>query len=221
MSNTVAAQPGDRVLILTSELQEDPNVYLLEEIKRSVAFLKSEDTGCQVKAHKSRIRQVLQEDDMNDNNVNEVENESTAVVNETEGDTPEEPKTVLVDEEQPKKAKRTRAPKPDPVKVDFEQAPFAGHEIWTKGGCKFDFDKISVAAHCIILDDGYQTFNTYNGTLGKKGQLPEDGSLPGVFYNFTEKMTAEKKREQLGKKGYARLNEAEPDEPDESDKPEE
>ena len=147
---------------------------------------------------------------MSDDNVNE-----TAVIDQTnqnQDQTAEAPtavaetETVVVDEETPKaeKPKRKRKPKVEPVTVNFDQAPFAGQEIWTKGDCKFDFDQISVAAHCVILQDGYQTFNTYNGTLGKKGQLPEDGSLPGVFYSFTEKLTAEKKREQLTKKGYTR-----------------
>jgi len=190
MSNSIVIQ-GDKVRILTSELADDPNIYTVDDLKRQVVYLTCQDTDRQVKVHKSRIREIVTKE-------SEMSETESSVVTETETETHE----AAAPEPKPEKPKRVRKVKEEPVPVDFDTPPFEDLEIWTKGDCEFDVATVNVEAHCVIMDEGYQTFNTYNSTLGKKGKLPEDGSLPGVFYEFNDKMSPDKKREALSKKGY-------------------
>lgn len=192
MSKNVIVNPGDEVKIFTSELNEDPNQYIVDDIKRSVVCLTCKETGREIKVHKTRIKNICgEENEMSDETV------TTTLESDTDNLQPE------TQTETQDKTRKPSKPKAEPVKVDFDKPPFENKEIWTKS-CNFDFDSVQVEAHCVILDDGYQIFNTYNGALGKKNWAQLDEStLPGVFYSFTEKMTADKKRENLQKKGYS------------------
>jgi hypothetical protein len=189
---SVTAVPGNRVLILTGEQKKDDLVYKVDSIKRSIAFLICEKTGLPMKVHRSRIRKVLdiKEETMSGTTVDEsVETDSTRIVTralESEGET----KTP--------KAKKSQ----ESIPVDFNSLRSEGFEIWTKENLNFDVDGITVRAHCLIAkenDEGerasYEVFNTYNGSLGKKGTR-------GQTYHFSEKNTLEKKRKTLDKKGY-------------------
>ena len=186
-----APAPGDRVLLTTSEGKEDSLVYELGSIKRAIAFITCESTGKSMKVHKSRIRKVLEhkEETMNGTITEEIA-ETTTSANivtralESDGET----------KAKPIRAKKSQEPPPT---VDFTTFMDEGFEIWTKEGLKFDVDDIDVRAHCLITPekDAYEVFNTYNGSLGKKGTR-------GQTYHFSEKNTIEKKRKALEKKGY-------------------
>lgn len=185
-----APVPGDQVLLTTSEGNEDPLVYELQEIKRAIAYINCEKTGKSMKVHKSRIRKVLdhKEETMTGTATEEFADTSTNIVT-----------RALESEDKPATAKPARAKKSQepPPMVDFTSLMDEGFEIWTKDGLKFDVDEIDVRAHCLIATDKitYEVFNTYNGSLGKKG-------THGQTYHFSEKNTLEKKRKALGKKGY-------------------
>lgn len=186
-----APVPGDRVLLTTSEGNEDPLVYKLDSIKRAIAYIECEKTGKLMKVHKSRIRKVLihKEENMSGTTVEETAETSANIV--TRALESEEITTTT----KPARAKKSQEPPPS---VDFGSLTGEGYEIWTKEGLKFDVGDINVSAHCLIAPDkaAYEVFNTYNGSLGKKGTR-------GQTYHFSEKNTIEKKRKALEKKGYA------------------
>lgn len=184
-----APVPGDRVLLTTSEGKEDTLIYELDSIKRAIAYIKCEKTGKSMKVHKSRIRKVLEhkEENMTGTVTEEIAETTTSaniVTRALESET----------EAKPARAKKSQEP---PPAVDFTTLINEGFEIWTKEGLKFDVDDIDVRAHCLIAPDkaAYEVFNTYNGSLGKKGTR-------GQTYHFSEKNTIEKKRKALEKKGY-------------------
>ena len=127
-------------------------------------------------------------------------NNETAVVDETVIETPE-----FVGTDTPSvTTKPKKTPKAPPAKIDFDEIVNDGFEVWSKGGLSLGDDPkvsaINVAAHCVIdeegtIDRGYEVFNSYNGTRGAKGK-------GGKRYSFSEKMTVERKRKLLEKKGY-------------------
>lgn len=182
-------KPGNLVKILTPELADDPNEYQIDNVVRSVAFLTCKSTGCQVKVHKTRIKQVLnQTGETRENNMTTSTTEDQTVTTVIENGTPP--------------TKREKSAKQS-VPVNFEESPFTGLEVWQKKGCGFNVSAMEVVANCVFLPSsaGFVNFNTYNGSLGRGVSLPEDNRLPGSFHQFGS-VTPEKKREQLAKKGY-------------------
>lgn len=70
----------------------------------------------------------------------------------------------------------------EPVQVDFESlAKLEDCELWTKSNVRFDHSTVDVKAHVLLYTGDSPRklcFNTYNGTLGKRGKpLPIDGFL--------------------------------------------
>jgi len=187
---TITAEPGNRVKILTSDRRPDENIYVVEQIKRSVAFLTCEDTGRQIKVHKTRISEVLMKEE-------EMSNVTATVDSEVE--------TLEAVKAKPK-TKRARTSKELPKPLDFDELLDQDMEIWTRTGLNFDVPGMKVAAHCIIDPNGssFRTFNTYNGSIGRSGKLPD-------WKPFTEKNTLEKKRANLEKKGYVLHTDLDPE----------
>ncbi|MHA1839871.1 MAG: hypothetical protein ACTSYO_07970 [Candidatus Ranarchaeia archaeon] len=185
---------GEEVQILTSGGEIDPNPYKVEFVKGTLVGLTNQETNAQIKIHNSRIDQVIIK--------KEIEmNTDTAVIDDVVVESPEFTAGDTV-AETPVKAKREKKSPPQPI--DFDQMVEDGLEVWSKFGLTLGDDPkvqgIEVGAHCVIEpenaeDRGYTIFNSYNGTRGKKGKQ-------GKHYSFSEKMTAEKKRRQLEKKGY-------------------
>lgn len=191
----------DEVQILTSGGVVDPNNYRVDYTKKDLVGLVCNATGCPIKVHNSRIHKILEEE-------NQMSETATATIETTEGVTLEEAK-----------APRVRKAKTSPTPVDFDALVNSGLEVWNKFGMNLGKDAkvqgIDVGAHCVIgtfineepklvgeIDpgaefEGYEIFNTYNGTLGKKGKQA------GRRFAFTDKMTREKKVKQLQKKEYS------------------
>jgi hypothetical protein len=198
-------QKDDEVQILTSGGAVDPNMYRVDFTKKDVVGLVCDATGCPIKVHNSRIHKILKEE-------NQMSDTATATI-----DTTAEGVSL-----EPAKTPRPRKVKTPPTPVDFDALVNAGFEVYNKFGMNLGKDAkvqgIDVAAHCVIgtftnsnsengpkpvtgidIDaqfEGYEIFNTYNGTLGKKGKQA------GRRFAFNEKMTREKKIKQLLKKEY-------------------
>lgn len=221
-SVSALAKDGSRVLIYTSGGKEDPLVYKVDQIKRAIAHLVCEKTGKSLKVHRTRIREILgQEAGMGRNAAVELDDELIEDVGEETDTTIENADTSDSDgggddegggatatataskppkaPKQPKEPKAPKPPKAAPTPVDFSALVAQGHEVWTKENLSFDVESVKVDAHCVISPDqkSYRVFNTYNGSLGKKGAT-------GTDYEFTESMTLDKKRKSLEKKGYVK-----------------
>ena len=184
---------GERVQILTSGGEVDPNTYLVEFAGRGLVGLVCKETGILIKVNNQRIHKIMEK--------KMTENENTAVIDvseiETQEVTMEESSSSSTETSQPK-APASNEP------IDFDQMVQDGFEVWTKNGLNLGEDPkvaaIQVSAHCVIDPEntpnrGYEIFNSYNGTRGKKAK-------PGKRYLFTEKMNFEKKQKTLEKKGY-------------------
>ncbi len=82
-----------------------------------------------------------------------------------------------------KKPQKAAKMKAEPIVVDFEELKKVG-ELWTKSQIKFDDPNTDVKAHVLIIADDKPRklcFNTYNGTLGKKGnKLPLEDFANGT-----------------------------------------
>jgi hypothetical protein len=196
MNATVAG--GEVVQILTSGGEVDPNTYNVKYVKHGLVGLTCKETGITVKVNNQRIHRIIKQQE------NIMNNESTAVIDETTIETPEFAASTAETLVQPEKVKKVKTPKAPPAKIDFDSIVENGFEVWTKTGLTLGDDPkvsaIQVAAHCVIdpegtEDRGYEVFNSYNGTRGAKGK-------GGKRYGFSEKMTVEKKRKTLEKKGY-------------------
>jgi len=184
---------GEEVKILTSGGDVDPNTYNVKFVKHGLVGLACKETGITIKVNNQRIHKVIEENIMNT---------ETAVIDETT--VIETPEFAASTNREQVKVKKVKTPKAPPAKIDFDAIVNDGFEVWTKVGLTLGDDPkvsaISVAAHCVIdpegtEDRGYVVFNSYNGTRGAKGK-------GGKRYGFSEKMTVEKKRKTLGKKGY-------------------
>jgi len=192
----LVANPGEKVQIFTSNRNPDDLVYEVEDVKRGVYHLRCLKTNRMIKAHRSRIRTILHmENNMNatDTVVNDVavdEAETGEMTGIIESD------IILNTKDKPIKVKTNEAP----PQFDFQEFTNQGNEIWVKENLNFDIEGVDVKAICMISEDNasYRTFNIYNGSLGKKGTF-------GQEYNFTDKMTIDKKRKQLQKKGYSQF----------------
>ena len=185
---------GEEVQILTSGGELDPNPYKVDFVKGTLVGLINQETSAQIKIHNSRIDQIIHKKEIG------MSTDTSAVVDDVVVENPEFTADDTV--KTPDKVKREKTP---PQPIDFDQMVEDGLEVWNKFGLTLGDDPkvqgIEVGAHCVIdhedtTNRGYIIFNSYNGTRGKKGKQ-------GKRYDFSEKMTAEKKRRQLEKKGYA------------------
>lgn len=106
-----------------------------------------------------------------------------------------------------KKDKPTR----EPIVIDFENLKKnPDFELWTKKSVQFDHEKIDVQAHVLLFTGDNPRklcFNTYDGTLGKKGRpLPtnefvKDEEVDGKKSWYAVK-DVEKAKAKLTKDGY-------------------
>lgn len=192
----VSAVKDEFVLIYTSNKNHDNLVYQVDSLHRGVYHLKCIDTGKMIKAHKSRIRKVLTEEEAM-NGTGLIEDAEIATEPTTQSNIEE--KALEATDESSQKTPKAKVKKTKTAAVPFDYDKFLndGFEIWVKNGLPFDIDDVEVDAVCLISPDeeSYETFNLYNGSLGKKGSR-------GQTYKFSEKNTIEKKRKQLAKKGY-------------------
>ena len=188
---------GERVKILTSGGDIDPNTYNVQYAKKGLVGLTCKETGITIKVNNQRIHKIINQEKMMNNEGN------TAVIDETVIKTNEFDASTEVTS-QTAKVKTPKTPRPPPAKINFDAMVEDGFEVWTKTGLSLGDDpkvsSIAVASHCVIdpfgtETRGYEVFNSYNGTRGAKGK-------GGKRYSFTEKMTIEKKRKTLDKKGY-------------------
>lgn len=105
-----------------------------------------------------------------------------------EGERPMAEATTTADKKE-KSAKKEKPPavkkeKPtrDPITVNFDELKNnGGFELWTKRSVQFDHEKIDVQAHVLLITGDNPRkfcFNTYDGTLGKKGKpIPVEAFL--------------------------------------------
>lgn len=187
---TAQCAPGNRVRILTSDKEVDPNTYEVMSFDRQLTVLKNLNTDKEIKVHKSRV----------------VHNLDTAQENNTVSDTATNQKT---------KAKR-KAPKR--VKLDIKglaNAFGSGCEHYVKKIETFDHESIDTRAHVLVLPDhrSFVTFNTYDGSLGRKIQEEQinaimeaasnsDVQRPLKSYPLADDAAYTKKVEQIKKDGY-------------------
>lgn len=108
----------------------------------------------------------------------------------------------------PTAAKKDR-PVREPVVVDLKQlANLDDCELWTKTNVRFDHARIDVQAHVLLYTGNHPRklcFNTYNGTLGKKGEpLPADEfvSKSSKDKRWFAVKDLEQARAKLTKEGY-------------------
>lgn len=100
-----------------------------------------------------------------------------------------------------KKTQKAAKMKSEPILVDFDELKKIG-ELWTKSQIKFDDPNTDVRAHVLIITGDAPRklcFNTYNGTLGKKGNtLPLEDFVNGTsvtkatWYNIKNLESARK-----------------------------
>lgn len=185
---------SDRIKITKGDGSVDPVTYKVMGRKMAIIVLEDEETGKPHRVHKSRIHEILEEGTMDtevaNNNVAEPEPQQAA------------PAAAPAKPKKPSKAKK-------PEKVVFKEYIKQGCEVWSKR-CKFpgkdgqDQENIKVESHCIISADktSFRTFNTYNGTLGKKNSKKTHPE--GVSYPLADEAAYEKKAKALKKGGYKR-----------------
>lgn len=92
---------------------------------------------------------------------------------------PQNPESQIAEEQRPMKhnkpaSEKKEKPVREPIVVDFDEiASIPGIQLYTKKSVAFDHAKINVAAHVLIYNGDMARklcFNTYDGTLGKKGK---------------------------------------------------
>ena len=113
----------------------------------------------------------------------------------------------------------TTKPKTAPEKVNLASIATQG-ELWVKGNVEFD-GKTDVQTLCLLFpaQNRYLSFNTYNGTFGKKGKMPPiDEVLAGAEVGYPAK-DVEKLRQKLTNGGYAKFGEVAVDKPAVAAKP--
>jgi len=169
---------GSEVIVSDSDGNRDNEVFTIEALSKSVAELTGNDSG---KAHRVHITRVM-----------------AMVVDGEEIPNPKFQETLKRNEKMSGKATATKkTPNKDvePPKVNFRELQKQG-EIWQKDN-DFDHDEIVSKAVCVISADGesFTVFNTYNGSLGKKG-------AEGQSYPIKDFKSLIRKRKQLEKKGY-------------------
>lgn len=196
----VTVTEGEEVKIRTSGGEIDPNTYKVEFIKRDLVGLTCKETGILIKVNNQRILKIIKQEEKKMNKI-----ESAVIDIETGRLTrPEQETSEIVVEETIETQESPETPTEESTVLNLDQLVQDGFEVWTKNGLSLGTDPkvstINVAAHCVIDPEdtpnrGYEIFNSYNGSRGKKGKV-------GKRYAFTDKMTVEKKRLALEKKGY-------------------
>lgn len=195
---TAQCAPGNRVRIVTSEREIDPNTYRVKEFDRQLAILINLNTSKEIKVHKSRIVQNLDAQESTEVSDSANTNETASSATKT-------------------KAKR-KAPKLVKLDVKALAAAFgAGCEHYIQKVEGFDHPDKDVRAHTLILSDhrSFITFNTYDGTLGRKvteadieriinGAKKGDVEKPLKSYDLADDAAYEKKVELLRKGGYTK-----------------
>ena len=94
-----------------------------------------------------------------------------------------------------------------PAPVDINQLASHG-ELWSKSSVPFD-NKTEVNTYCLIFPNRgrYISFNTYNGTYGKKGIAPPIADMQaGLNVGYEMKNGIEGQREKLVKAGYKKVS---------------
>lgn len=115
-------------------------------------------------------------------------------------------------EKQPTAVKKEK-PTREPIVVNFDELKGKkGFELWTKRSVQFDHERIDVQAHVLLItgDNARKfCFNTYDGTLGKKGKpIPVDAFLKDGEVEGSDKKPwyavkdVEKAKARLIKDGY-------------------
>jgi len=172
---------GSEIVVSDSDGKRDEENYTIEALSKSVVELTGSESG---KAHRVHISRVI-----------------ASVVDGNEIPNPAFQETLRKNEKMSGKAtatpKKKKTPKKDvePAKVNFKELQKQG-EVWQKEN-DFDHADFIAKAVCVILADGqsFLTFNTYNGSLGKKG-------AEGTSYPIKDFKSLTRKRKQLEKKGY-------------------
>ena len=185
---------GEQVEILTSGGGIDPFIYAVHHIKGDLVDLTCQETGITIKVNQQRISKVIKKD-------KKAMNSHTTIIDEAVIETPEFSEVEIIET---LKGKISNVKDSASPLINFDEMVQNGYEVWTKIGLTLGKDSkvsgIQVSAHCVIdpigtQNYGFEVFNSYNGTRGKKGNT-------GKRYRFTEKMDLEKKRRQLEKRGY-------------------
>jgi aspartate 1-decarboxylase len=196
LRRSVPYSKGDRVRILTSNRDEDPNTYMVEGEDRNRVFLRNGSTQAEIKVHKSRV--IV--------NLDAAEQETTKVMSDNATKTNEK-KTKS--EASSTTVKKKSAPK----RIKFDIKAFAA---WLGNDCEhyskktnFDYDHLDVRAHVVITGDHskFVTFNTYDGSLGRRVDPTADdfdNSQVGKTYKLADDAAYTKKIEKLKKQGYTK-----------------
>lgn len=189
-AKTLSVQPKTKVQVYTSELAIDPSIYLVEAQEKSLVIMKIVCSFCQG-AGQHRGAECKECKGTGTGARHRVHHSRIARIFDTEGNIIYETSTNVGKEKQVAQVtpKKTVAP------VDFKDLKSQG-ELWSKG-VEFDHAAIKVEAHVLVAPDQrtFQVFNTYNGTLGKKGRA-------GKNYPLADEKAYERKISQLKKQGY-------------------
>jgi hypothetical protein len=186
--NNLSLGSSSKVQIYSSDLNVDPNLYIVESQNGNIISLKticsfcngvqgaqcshcnSSGIGLRRKVHYTRVVKVF---DSNNNIVYETSTKE---------------KQMTVAKQKPEAAATTES-------IDFKSLH---GELFSKQ-VKFDHTSIAVEAHVLIATDkhSFMVFNSYNRALGKKGRI-------GKSYPLTDNKTYERKVAQLLKQGYVK-----------------
>ena len=204
--NTAQCAPGNRVRILTSEREIDPNTYKVKEFDRQLAILVNLNTSKEVKVHKSRIVQNL-----------DAAQENTDMVADNTAATNPAADAADTTVDKSAKVKRKTAKR---VKLDVKAlatAFGAGCEHYIMKIESFDHKDIEARAHALIMADhrSVVTFNTYDGSLGRRIQdsdierimnAAKKGNVekPLKSYDIDDDAEYTKKVEKLRKDGFVK-----------------
>lgn len=181
---TITFEKSMNVKIRNMDGTENPTIWTVDQIEGEILHLiNSTDNEIKRQVHQTLVTASI------DGEGNETENEEHVT------ELKAEDRISVDDLKAQKKKKAARKPK---VPFNFEEEAKNG-EIWTRHreDGKFPHDHVVVKSHVQIFSDekSYRTFNTYDGSVSRKGK--------GIHtYEFTEKMTPQKKRRQLERKGY-------------------
>lgn len=198
---TITFEKTMNVKIRNMDGTENPTIWTVDQVEGEILHLTdSADAEVKRQVHQTLVTASI------DGEGNETENEEHVTELKAED-------RISVDDLKAKKKKKAaRKPK---VPFNFEEEAKNG-EIWTRHreDGKFPHDHVVVKSHVQIFSDekSYRTFNTYDGSVSRKGK--------GIHsYDFTEKMTPQKKRRQLERKGYVHEFGIIPPQPEVEEKP--
>lgn len=197
-----SASIGSKVQIMTSEMTTDPNMYLVTGLDRHLVMLNTICVACSGTGMRS-IEQCVPCSGTGHTGKRRIHHSRIVKIFGSNGDmiydsNPVEKEKKMASPKAASKSTATSTPATTSAPVVDVKSIRGDGELYTKG-VEFDHDSIKVEANVVISKDHrtFQVFNTYNGTLGKKGKA-------GKVYTLADEKAYERKVTQLTKQGYSK-----------------